>query len=162
MSRRKPSKVLASMMELQDVLSVPPLDPVSFTPLDHDEVFRLWHLDKGNKDKDGKARNTKGRGRGKRFRARFVFVTLPPFTNGYLYNQTTMTATATGATTGSAGDAVKAATCGTTLATRGAPLPVETGAQAAEAVAAGRAAIWIWLTSPRPRSSSALTRAAWD
>jgi hypothetical protein len=64
MSRRKPSKVLASMMDLHDVLSVPPLDPVSFTPLDHDEVYRLWHLDKGTKDKDGKARNAKGRGRG--------------------------------------------------------------------------------------------------
>lgn len=63
MCRRKPSKVLSTMMELHDILSIPPLDPVSFVALDHDEVYRLWHADKGNKDKEARGRG-KGRGRG--------------------------------------------------------------------------------------------------
>ena len=64
MCRRKPSKVLSNMMELHDILSIPPLEPVSITPLDHDEVYRLWHADKG-KDKEARGRG-KGRGRGTR------------------------------------------------------------------------------------------------
>ena len=59
MSRRKPSKVLPSMLDLHDILSIPPLDPVSFTTLDYDEVHRLWHVDKGTKSGGG------GRGKGR-------------------------------------------------------------------------------------------------
>ena len=62
MSRRKPSKVLASMLELHDILSIPPLDPVSFTTLDYDEVHRLWHVDKGTKGGGGRGKGRIGKG----------------------------------------------------------------------------------------------------
>ena len=50
------------MLELHDILSIPPLDPVSFTTLDYDEVHRLWHVDKGTKGGGGRGKGRIGKG----------------------------------------------------------------------------------------------------
>ena len=40
----KPSRILNSMIELPDIVSIPPLNPMSFQPLEQDEVNRTQRV----------------------------------------------------------------------------------------------------------------------
>jgi hypothetical protein len=60
---RKPCRMLSSMSDMLEVVSLTALDPVCFEKLDPDDVVRIWNTSSSYNNKDGTAGRGRGRGR---------------------------------------------------------------------------------------------------
>lgn len=62
LSLRKPSKILSSMSDMLEMVSLTTQDPVCFEKLDPDDVLRIWNNSENRNNKDVGGRGGRGRG----------------------------------------------------------------------------------------------------